>query len=65
MEQIVVAVYEDGTEYRCTLSMWRSANEEDDECMAAIAEMQAGHTVQMGGGAQPLCTLWLEIEEAA
>lgn len=59
MESIVVAVYEDGTRYECAASMWRSANEESEEAMEAMARMLAGETVMMGGGAQPLCRLWI------
>ncbi len=65
MENIIVAIYEDGQRYECAVSMWRSSNEDSDEAMECLERMQAGETVMMGGGAQPLCRMWIETADEA
>lgn len=66
MERLVVARYEDGEEYACPVSMWRSANVEDEgadmwgENAEILRRMEAGETVRTGGGAQPIVDLRIE-----
>jgi hypothetical protein len=62
-EDVVVAVYEDGEVFECSLSMWISSNSDSEEAMVAFEEMQRGEAVVMGGGAQPLCVMAIEERE--
>jgi hypothetical protein len=59
-ETVIVAVFEDGTTAQNPLHEWIEANFEDADCMALLPRLQAGEIITAGGGAQPLCRLWLE-----
>ena len=56
----LIASYEDGTHVESSLAQWIIANCEDEECLIALERMRQGWTVKMGGGAQPLCRMWIE-----
>lgn len=60
---ILVASYEDGSEHRCRLADWLRHNAHDSEALGLLQRLQAGLTVYAGGGAQPLCRLWLEAPQ--
>lgn len=61
-DDILVCVYEDGERTETPYHEWLEANSEDPfgEIQALLASGWTGETVTFGGGASPLCQIWIE-----
>lgn len=56
----LITVYEDGTRFEEDPETWLGMNERSEEAQEIYCQLLDGGTVTVGGGAQPLCRMWLE-----